>query len=90
MPSLFCFTTVSLRASIFATSMLRPVDADAVVGEVLAGVLVVLGRLQQRLRRDAADVGAGAARAPGRPCSFFHSSMQAVLKPSCAARIAAM
>jgi hypothetical protein len=26
----------------------------------------------------------------GPPLSFFHSSMQAVLKPSCAARIAAM
>ena len=37
-------------------------DLDAVLGEGMAGVLEVLGRLQQRLRRDAADVGAGAAR----------------------------
>ena len=29
-------------------------------------------------------------RAPGPPLSFFHSSMQATEKPSCAARIAAM
>ena len=42
--------------------MLRPLHADAVVGEVVAGVLEVLARLQQRLARDAADVGAGAAR----------------------------
>jgi len=35
--------------------------ADAVVGEVVVSVLEVLGRLQQRLGRDAADVGAGAA-----------------------------
>ena len=36
-------------------------DFDAVLGEVVVGLLVVFGRLQQRLGRDAADVGAGAA-----------------------------
>jgi hypothetical protein len=52
-------------------------------------LLEMLARLQQGLRWDAADVGAGAARR-GPPLPFFHSSMQAVLKPSCAARMAAM
>ncbi len=37
-------------------------DLDAVIGERMARMLVVLGRLQQRLRGDAPDVGAGAAR----------------------------
>ncbi len=37
------------------------VDRDAVVGEAVPRVLEVLGGLQQRLRRDAADVRAGAA-----------------------------
>jgi hypothetical protein len=60
-----------------------------VIGEVLAGVLEVLARLQQGLRGDAADVGAGAGQAQDRPVSFFHSSMQAVWKPSWAARMAA-
>jgi hypothetical protein len=35
---------------------------DAVLLESMAGVLEVFRRLQQRLRRDAADVGAGAAQ----------------------------
>src|SRR3954469_1631628 len=39
----------------------EPFHLDAVVGKLVAGLLVVLGGLQQRLRRDAADVGAGAA-----------------------------
>src|SRR5262249_10424933 len=34
---------------------------DAVLGEVMPGLLVVLGGLQQRLGGNAADVGAGAA-----------------------------
>jgi hypothetical protein len=58
---------VLLHHLVLAGQHLRDVDreprhVDAVVGEVLRGVLVVLGRLQQRLRRDAAHVGAGAAR----------------------------
>lgn len=36
-------------------------DFDAVLGEVVVGLFVVLGRLQQRLGRNAAHVGAGAA-----------------------------
>jgi hypothetical protein len=61
---------------------------DAVLGEAVAGVLEVFRRLQQRLRRDAADVGAGAAQ--GRTAlGVLASSMQAVLKPSWAARMAA-
>ena len=38
------------------------VEADAVIGKGVTRVLEVLARLQQRLRRDAPDVGAGAAR----------------------------
>jgi len=84
-------------------------------GEVVAGLIVVLARLQQRLARDAADIGAGA---PGRRAAggvapvvdaggteaelggadrgdvaagaLRQSSMQAVPRPSWAARIAAM
>ena len=62
MPSLFCFTTVSLRRQHLGQVQAQALDLDAVVGEVLAGVLVVLGRLQQRLGGNAADVGAGAAQ----------------------------
>jgi hypothetical protein len=57
---------VLLDHGVLAAEHLRQIeaqlaDADAVIGEMLAGVLVVLARLQQRLRRNAADVGAGAA-----------------------------
>ena len=55
----------------------------------VAGVLEVLARLQQRLdgmQPTLVQVPPGA----GPPSAFFHSSMQAVLKPSCAARMAAM
>ena len=65
-------------------------DLDAVVGERMAGVLEVLRRLQQRLGRDAADVGARAAQARACRPARVQSSMQAVVKPSCAARMAAM
>jgi len=37
-------------------------QADAVFGEGVAGMLVVLGTLQQRLAGNAADVGAGTAQ----------------------------
>ena len=58
---------VLLHNGSLARHHLRHVDrevrqADAVIGEMVAGVLEVLGGLQERLRRDAADVGAGAAR----------------------------
>ena len=39
----------------------QPLDLDAVLRELVAGVLEILRRLQQRLGRNAADVGAGAA-----------------------------
>src|SRR5208282_289266 len=39
----------------------EPLDLDAVLGEAVAGMLVILRRLQQGFRRDAADVGAGSA-----------------------------
>ena len=59
---------VLLHDAVLAGEHARHVDApgsderDAVVGELMPGVLEVLARLQQRLRRNAADVGAGAAR----------------------------
>jgi hypothetical protein len=60
-----------------------------VVGKVLAGVLVVLADCSKALdgmQPTLVQVPPGA----GPPLSFFHSSMQATLKPSCAARMAAM
>ena len=62
MPSLFCATTRSLRASIFATSIARPATSMPWSANAWPGVLEVFRRLQQRLGRDAADVGARAAR----------------------------
>src|SRR2546421_3167016 len=41
---------------------LEPVHLHAVIGELMAGLLEIFGGLQQRLRRYAADVGAGAAK----------------------------
>ena len=76
MPSLFCFTTVSLRASILATSMLTSFGRDAVLGEVVVPGARSARGLQQRLGGNAADIGAGAAQR-GPPLAFFHSSMQA-------------
>jgi hypothetical protein len=87
MPSLFCFTTWSLRASIFARSRSSPFTLMPWSAKCLPACSKVFGRLQQRLGRDAAHVRAGAARAAA-VLVVFHSSMQAVLKPSCAARIA--
>src|SRR5581483_908246 len=40
---------------------LEALHLDAVLGELVAGLLVILRGLQQRLGRDAADIGAGAA-----------------------------
>ena len=58
---------VLLDHLVLAAEHLRHIDAqvvqaDAVIGESVPGVLEVLAGLQQRLARDAADVGAGAAR----------------------------
>jgi hypothetical protein len=39
----------------------KTIDVDAVLGESVAGVLEILGRLQQRLGRNASDIGAGSA-----------------------------
>jgi hypothetical protein len=56
---------VLLDDSVLATEHLaevqtEPLDLDAVSGKLMAGVLIVLGGLQQRLGRNAADIGAGA------------------------------
>ena len=88
MPSLFCATTFVL-----AREHARHVDGeasivDAVVGERMSRVVEVLGRLQQRLRRDAADIGARAAER-GLASARVQSSMHAVWNPSCAQRMAA-
>src|SRR5690606_35591658 len=40
----------------------QALDRNAMLAEMLAGVLEMLGRLQQGFRRNAADVGAGTAR----------------------------
>ena len=40
----------------------QALDFDAMLGEAVAGVFVVLGRLQQRLGGDATNVGAGTTR----------------------------
>ena len=47
MPSLFCATTLSFRASMRGTSMREALDVDAVVGERMSRVVEVLGRLQR-------------------------------------------
>jgi hypothetical protein len=65
------------------------VDLDAVIRERVSGMLEVLGGLQERLGRDAADVGACPSGA-GLPSARDQSSMQAVANPSCAARMAAV
>jgi hypothetical protein len=61
----------------------RELALDAPFGEVaVRGFLEQLGRVEQRLGRNAADVEAGAAKR-------LAASAQAVFSPSCAARIAA-
>ena len=89
MPSLFGLHDLVLALEHLREVELQALHLDAVLGEVVAGLLEVLGGLQQRLGRDAADVGAGAAERR-LAVGVFHSSMQAVFRPSCAARIAAM
>ena len=89
MPSLFCFTTVALRASIFGTSMARSSSempwspkAWPACSKCSEDCSSALDGMQPTL----VQVPPGA----GPPLSFFHSSTQATLKPSCAARMAAM
>ena len=58
---------VLLDDTVLARDHLRHVhahvgDGDAVLGEVVIGLVKMFGRLQQRLARNAADVGASAAR----------------------------
>ena len=65
---------------------LRRADADAHLGEAVAGLLEQLGGVQQRLRRDAADVEAGAAE--GRVL-LDHGDLHAELRRADGADIAA-
>lgn len=85
---------VLLHDGVLAADHLRHVDLhvggrDAVLGEMLVGMLEMFRGLQQRLegmQPTFVQVPPGA----GPPFSFFHSSMQATLKPAWAARMAAM
>ncbi len=89
MPSLFCLTTVFLRASIFATSMLRsfmPMPWSAKAWPACSKCSLDCSSALLGMQPTLVQVPPGA----GPPLSFFHSSMQAVAKPSCAARMAAM
>jgi uncharacterized protein YdbL (DUF1318 family) len=90
MPSLFCLTTVSLPSQHAADVDREIAETDALVGEMVAGLLEVLDDCSSRLRRDAADVGAGAARAPGRPSRSSSRRCRPTLKPSCARGSAAV
>ena len=65
---------------------LRRADADAHLGEGMAGLLEHFGGVQQRLRRNAADVEAGAA--VGRAL-LDHRDLQAELRRADGADIAA-
>ena len=64
MPFVIFETIPSLRAIIFAMSIFGAGHGDAVIGEAVERVLVLLGGFEQRLRRDAADVEAGSAERP--------------------------
>ena len=88
MPSLFCFTTVFLRASILATSIVSfsttmPWSANwwPACSKFSDDCSSAFDGMQPTL----VHVPPGA----GPPLSFFHSSMQATERPSWAARIAA-
>ena len=61
MPFVFCPTTSSFRLSIVVEIERQLPDADAVRRRRVLRKLIVLGRRQQRLRRNAADVDARAA-----------------------------
>ena len=56
-----CLTILSLRPIIVFDVDLRIRRADAVIGEAVRQVVELLRRIEQRLRRNAADVEAGAA-----------------------------
>jgi hypothetical protein len=89
MPSLFCFTTLSLRASIFLTSMLRsfrPMPWSAKCFAACSKFSLDCSSALLGMQPTLVQVPPSA----GPPAAFFHSSMQATLRPSCAARIAAM
>ncbi len=90
MPSLFCFTTVSLRPIILATSIFRsfiemPWSAKPwpACSKCSLDCSSALDGMQPTFRQVP-------PRAGPCPLPFFHSSMQAVFRPSCAARMAAM
>ncbi len=89
MPSLFCFTTASLRPTILATSIvtlpvLMPCSAKCLLAcsKCSDDCSSALEGMQPTL----VQVPPGA----GPPLSFFHSSIQAVFMPSWAARMAAI
>ncbi len=74
--------TTSCLAGLHASQIeLHAVDQDAVILQGVDGLLELLGRLQQRLGGDAADIQARAAE-------VARFSTQAVFRPSCAARMA--
>ncbi len=89
MPSLVCFTMVSLRPTIWPTSIFRPLAempcspkcllACSKCSELCSSAL-------DGMQPTLVQVPPGA----GPPLPFFHSSMQATLKPNWAARMAAM
>ena len=89
MPSLFCFTTVFLRAIIFGTSMVSfstPMPCSAKWWPAWSKFSDDCSSAFEGMQPTLVQVPPGA----GPPFSFFHSSMQAVEKPSWAARMAAM
>jgi len=89
MPSLFCFTTARFRASIFATSIVRPatpMPCSANAWPTWSKFSDDCSSAFDGMQPTLVHVPPGA----GPPWSFFHSSMHAAEKPSCAARIAAM
>ena len=89
MPSLFCFTTVFLRAIIFGTSIVRsvrPMPWSAKWWPASSKFSDDCSSAFEGMQPMFVQVPPGA----GPPFSFFHSSMHAVEKPSCAARMAAM
>ncbi len=89
MPSLFCATTLSLRASIFATSIVRPVTpmpCSAKAWPACSKFSDDCSSAFDGMQPTLVQVPPGA----GLPSLRDQSSMQAVVKPSCAARMAAM
>ncbi len=89
MPSLFCFTTASLRPIILATSIFTSVA----VMPCSAKCLLACSKCSEDCSSALEGMQPTFVQVPpgaGPPFSFFHSSMQATLKPSWAARMAAM